>query len=38
VEKYMESIGANYEWKEDGSIKFGYGRPAMINFPLTGTA
>ena len=36
VERYMESIGTEYKWKEDGSIAFGYERPAMINFPLTG--
>ena len=36
VEKYLEGIGAEYRWEDDGSLAFGYQRPAMINFPQTG--
>ena len=36
VEKYLRGIGAEYRWENDGSLVFGYKRPAMINFPLTG--
>ena len=36
VGKYLEGIGAEYKWEEDGSLVFGYYRPAMINCPLTG--
>ena len=36
VEKYLKGISAEYKWEKDGSLVFGYKRPAMINFPLTG--
>lgn len=32
MEKYLNSIGADYKWEENGSLIFGYGRPAMIDF------
>ena len=38
VEDYLNSIGADYEWEKDGSLTFGYKRPACIQYPLTGTA
>lgn len=36
VEDYLEGIGADYEWENDGSLTFGYTRPASVQYPVTG--
>ena len=37
VEKYLQGIGAEFKWEKDGSLAFGYKRPAFTTFPVTGT-